>query len=255
MTIILSGCRTSSVPGGRVSTGVTLDRSGRIKRVHDLHLNSLAQQFANNREQRGKGEMTDRPPDSDKYAEYTDSPSASGPAWRMAMPSSDQHEQESGVWEQDSPDSNFPEEADPKSDFRAEQDITHGKGGNIGDPNPPVAVPALEKQADQKPGTEGLGRIFIHGGELSSEWGTVGITHPQASLREMYGRKVAERGESPSSQEQIAGRFVEQMGCPGEVARDLATLTLYDVAILISMFQCYCSFLGLVLLTVGWMDR
>jgi len=205
--------------------------------VYDLHLNSLAQQFANNREQWGKKEMINRPLDSDKYAEYTDSPSTSGPAWRMAMPSSE-HGQEAGVWEQDSPDSDFPEEDDPKSDFRAEQYITHGKGGNIGDPNPPVAVPALEKQADERPRTEGLGRILIHGGEPWGEQRTVRITHSQVGLRKMYDRQVAGREENPSFQEQIAERLVEQMGCPGEVARDLATLTLYDVAILISMFRC-----------------
>lgn len=41
--------------------------------MYNLHLNSLAQNFANNREQWGEEEMVDRLSDSDKYAEYTDS--------------------------------------------------------------------------------------------------------------------------------------------------------------------------------------
>lgn len=147
--------------------------------MHDLHLNSLAQHFANNREQWSEDEMIDRPPDSDKYAEHPDFLPTRGPAR--------------------------------------------------------------------------LGKKLVYGGESSSKRGTDEITHSRVNLREMYGRTVAERGESPSVRGQIAERLVEQMGCPGEVARDLATLTLYDVAILISRFRCWCSFLR-ACFSYGWMD-
>ena len=156
----------------------------------------------------------------------------------MEKPGSDQDEQEAGVRDQDSRDSDSLEEDDPESDIGVEKYIPSGKGGNIDNPNPSLAAQPLEKQADGRPSAEGLGKILIDGGQPSSERGTDVTMHSRVSLREMYSRTLAEQEESPSVQEQIAGGLVEQMGCPGEVARDLATLRLYDVAILISMFLC-----------------
>ena len=161
----------------------------------------------------------------------------------MEKPGSDQYEQEAGARDQDSRGSDSLEEDDPEPDIGVEQYIPSGKGGNMDNPNPSLAAQALEKQADGRPSAEGLGKISIDGGQPSSERGTDVIMHSRVSLREMYSRTLAEQEESPSAQEQIAGGLVEQMGCPGEVARDLATLRLYDVAILISMFRCQRSLL------------
>jgi len=59
-------------------------------------------------------------------------------------------------------------------------------------------------------------------------------------LRDMYGQPGDEQNsrlEGPIIRgENMARALVREMGCISEVAKDLAVLTLYDVAILIGMF-------------------
>lgn len=59
-------------------------------------------------------------------------------------------------------------------------------------------------------------------------------------LKDMYGQTEDEQNrrlEGPIIRgEEMARVLVREMGCISEVAKDLAVLTLYDVAILIGMF-------------------
>lgn len=85
------------------------------------------------------------------------------------------------------------------------------------------------------------------------------IKNHQRDLRKMYGETEDELNrnlEVPIKKgEEMARKLITEMGCPPEIAKDLAVLTLYDVAILISMSDARFHSLGLVLLIIGLMDR
>ena len=84
------------------------------------------------------------------------------------------------------------------------------------------------------------------------------IMNRRRGLENMYGNtedKWDKILEAPINQgEEMARKLITEMGCNRGIAKDLTVLTLYDVAILIGMFWCWCSFIR-VLLIVGWMDR
>ena len=65
-------------------------------------------------------------------------------------------------------------------------------------------------------------------------------------LRNMYGQPGGEQNgklEGPIRKgEEMAKILIREMGCTGEVAKDLTVLTLYDVAILIGTFWWWCTF-------------
>ena len=66
------------------------------------------------------------------------------------------------------------------------------------------------------------------------------ITNSQGDLRKMYGEVEDELNKSLEAPikkgEEMARKLITEMGCPPEIAKDLTVLTLYDVAVLISMF-------------------
>jgi len=65
------------------------------------------------------------------------------------------------------------------------------------------------------------------------------IMNERKGLQKMYGETEAELDESLKAPikkgEEMARRLIMEMGCSGGAAIDLTVLTLYDVAILISM--------------------
>ena len=67
------------------------------------------------------------------------------------------------------------------------------------------------------------------------------IRKHRKGLQKMYGETEDELDknlESPIKRgEEMANRLITEMRCPRAIAKDLAVLTLYDVAILICMFQ------------------
>lgn len=67
------------------------------------------------------------------------------------------------------------------------------------------------------------------------------VTNHQKDLRKIYGETEAELNKSLRAPIRKGGEMARkliEMGCPLEIAKDLTVLTLYDVAILISMFWC-----------------
>ena len=66
------------------------------------------------------------------------------------------------------------------------------------------------------------------------------IAHRGQGLRDMYdeaGGEQNRRLEGPTKMgEEMAKKLITEMGCTGEVAKELTVLTLYDVAILIGTF-------------------
>jgi len=66
------------------------------------------------------------------------------------------------------------------------------------------------------------------------------ISNHQKDLRKIYGETDPELDKSLKAPiekgEEMARKLITEMGCPPDIAQDLAVLTLYDVAILIGMF-------------------
>ena len=85
------------------------------------------------------------------------------------------------------------------------------------------------------------------------------IKNDRKGLQKMYGETEEELNENLKGQiekgEEMARKLITEMDCTPEVAKDLTVLTLYDVAILIGMYWCYCLFLRVILLIVRWIDR
>jgi len=82
--------------------------------------------------------------------------------------------------------------------------------------------------AEEIPDTEMVGKALKHV-----------IINQRKGLQKMYGETEAELDESLKTPvkkgEEMARKLIMEMGCSGETAIDLTVLTLYDVAILISM--------------------
>jgi len=101
-----------------------------------------------------------------------------------------------------------------------------------------TTAPLAQDQAGgaPEPGSAEPGRRVSRGGGVGERLKEF-IRGRGEGLRNMYG----ETGDEPKrrlrvaikSGEEMARKLVTEMGCTGEVAKDLAVLTLYDLAILI----------------------
>jgi len=100
-----------------------------------------------------------------------------------------------------------------------------------------VEEPAAEKSVAQEPEEK-----FIPTGEEIGKRLKDLIKKDREGLQKMYPGGDTELDEilkAPIERgEEMARKLVTEMGCTGEVAKDLTVLTLYDVAILIGMFWC-----------------
>ena len=127
-------------------------------------------------------------------------------------------------------------------------DKPSGKGGNTDDQNP-----AVENQAT----TKSKGNAVPRGEKIGERLKDLILNH-RKGLKNMYGETEDELNKSLEAPikrgEEMARKLTMEMGCSREIATDLTALTLYDVAVLIRMFRCYCSFLGafFCLLLDGW---
>ena len=124
-------------------------------------------------------------------------------------------------WDQESSDSDYPgAEGGPS-----------GKGGNRDDQNPTV-----ESQAETKP----KGNAAPSGKKIGERLKDL-IMNQRKGLKNMYGEteeKLNKSLEAPIKRgEEMARKLITEMGCSREIAIDLTVLALYDVAILIRMFQ------------------
>ena len=129
-------------------------------------------------------------------------------------------------------------ESGPDSDF---DDPLPREGVNTGNQK-------SEKPAAEKPAAGKLVVIEEPEGNLIPDYQEIGerlkdvIRKHRKGLRKMYGETEDELDKNLKSPikrgEEMAKRLITQMGCPRAIAKDLAVLTLYDVAILICMFQC-----------------
>lgn len=124
-------------------------------------------------------------------------------------------------WDQESSDSDYPGAAGGPS----------GKGGNRDDQSPTV-----ESQAETKP----KGNAAPSGEKIGEKLKDL-IMNQRKGLKNMYGETEEELNKSlevPIKRgEDMARKLVTEMGCSREIAIDLTVLALYDVAILIRMFQ------------------
>ena len=106
---------------------------------------------------------------------------------------------------------------------------------------------STQDQAGRAPEPESAepGRRVSHGGGVGERLKEF-IRDRGEGLRNMYGETGDESKRrlrvAIKSGEEMARKLVTEMGCTGEVAKDLAVLTLYDLAILIGAFWWYCAF-------------
>ena len=81
------------------------------------------------------------------------------------------------------------------------------------------------------------GRRIPSGKEIGDR---LGAFIESQGLKDMYGEAGDERNRRLKGPikvgEEMARKLITEMGCTGEVAKDLTVLTLYDVAILIGRF-------------------
>ena len=84
------------------------------------------------------------------------------------------------------------------------------------------------------------------------------IMNRRKGLKNMYGRTEDELNTSLEAlirRGEVMEKNLIEMGCTGEIAKELTVLTLYDVAILIgTFFRGSVHSPEFVLLTVGWTD-
>lgn len=136
-------------------------------------------------------------------------------------------------------------------DFSDEEDRPTRKGGNEDDQESAVEKAAeklaAEKLAAEKPAAgksvaDEPRENTIPNGEQIGEWLKDVITNHRKGLRKMYGETEEELDKCLKALieqgEEMARRLIDYMKCTAVVAKDLTVLTLYDVAILIGMFQC-----------------
>ena len=102
--------------------------------------------------------------------------------------------------------------------------------------------PGVENSGVGKSVAEGLTENSIPNGEQIGIWLRDVIINHRKGLQKMYGETEAELDKSLEAPikkgEEMARKLVTEMGCWGEIAKDLTVLTLYDVAILIGMLWC-----------------
>jgi len=118
--------------------------------------------------------------------------------------------------------------------------------------------PAAEKQVVEKlVAIEPVKNPTLNGQRIGERLKDV-ITNHRKGLRKMYGETEAEQDKclevASKRGEEMARKLITEMGCSLEIAQDLTVLTLYDVAILIGMFQRQCAFLG-ACFAYSWMDE
>jgi len=126
-------------------------------------------------------------------------------------------------------------------DFSDEEDRPTRKGGNEDDQKAAEKV-AAEKPAAEKSVADEPRENPIPNGEQIGEWLKDVITNHRKGLRKMYGETEEELDKCLKALieqgEEMARKLIDYMKCTPAVAKDLTVLTLYDVAILIGMFQC-----------------
>ena len=106
--------------------------------------------------------------------------------------------------------------------------------------------------------TESEGNTIPRGSKIRERLKDL-IMNRRKGLKNMYGETEDELNESlkvPIKRgEEMEKWLIAEKKCPGEIAKDLTVLTLYDVAILIgTFFRGSVHSPEFVLLTVGWMD-
>ena len=156
-----------------------------------------------------------------------------------------EHEKRVGSRDQESSDSDFSEGPLPR------------EGGNTDNLRLAVAAAekrvreklvAAEKVAAEKVAAEMSVVVEGPGGDLIPDGQEIGerlkdvIMLRRKGLQKMYGETEDELNQNLEwpirKGEEMARKLIGEMGCPRAIAKDLAVLTLYDVAILICMFWC-----------------
>ena len=116
------------------------------------------------------------------------------------------------------------------SDFPDTRETSRRRGGNT----------VNQKLAAEEAAVADLREDVVPSSEVIAKRLKDFIANRGQGLRNMYGETGDESkrrlGVAIESGEEMTRKLITEMGCTGEVAKDLVVLTLYDVAILIGTF-------------------